>query len=66
MVHWAMVTVCDDRSHPGSGASNGLKHALVTSRNSRSVLPPSLVRRGLTAKGQGILECGGRPLPVRG
>jgi hypothetical protein len=44
--------VSDDRGHPGSGgSSNGLKHALVTSRNSRSALPPSLVPKRVGGPG---------------
>jgi hypothetical protein len=41
---------------PGSGASsNGLKHALVTSRNSRSALPPSLVPKRVDSERSGAI-----------
>ena len=48
--------VWDDCSHPGSGgSSNGLKHALVTSRNSRSALPPSLEPKRVDSEGSGAI-----------
>ena len=43
-------------SHPGSGgSSNGLKQALVTSGNSRSALPPSLVPKRVDSERSGAI-----------
>ena len=47
----------DDCSHPGSGgSSNGLKHALVTSRNSRSALLPSLELKRVDSERSGAIR----------
>jgi len=48
--------VWDDCSHPGSGgSSNSMKHTLVTLRNSRSALLPSLEPKRVNSERLGAI-----------